>query len=103
MIAVTGAAGFIGSHLAHRLNNLGHDLLLVDGDVTPAKAENIKGLARHAYVHQNEFLDRLGTDINRLDAIFHLGACSSTTETNWDFLRRNNVEYSERLWTWSAT
>jgi ADP-L-glycero-D-manno-heptose 6-epimerase len=78
-------------------------LLLVDGEMSTPKAENIKGLARHPYVHQNDFLDRLGMDIRRLDAIFHLGACSSTTETDWDFLRRNNVEYSQRLWSWSAT
>jgi ADP-L-glycero-D-manno-heptose 6-epimerase len=34
--------------------------------------------------------------------VFHLGACSSTTETNWDFLRANNIEYSQALWNWCA-
>ena len=45
MIAVTGAAGFIGSNLAHRLAAEGHSLLLVDHDVTPAKAANLAGAA----------------------------------------------------------
>jgi len=34
--------------------------------------------------------------------VVHLGACSSTTETDWGFLQRNNIEYSQRLWTWCA-
>jgi ADP-L-glycero-D-manno-heptose 6-epimerase len=100
MIAVTGAAGFIGSNLAHALAAEGHALLLVDHDITPAKAANLAGLSRFAFSRHDHFLDDLANGRVRPEAIFHLGACSSTTETNWDYLLRNNVEYTRALWQW---
>ncbi|MBP3960345.1 ADP-glyceromanno-heptose 6-epimerase [Gemmata sp. G18] len=102
MIAVTGAAGFIGSNLAHRLAAEGHAVLLVDHELTPAKAENFIGLPRFAFSRHDHFLDDLAAGRIEPDAIFHLGACSSTTETNWDYLFRNNVEYTRHLWEWCA-
>ena len=100
MIAVTGAAGFIGSNLAHRLATAGHKLLLVDEPLTEAKAPNLAGLQDHRYVMPTEFLELLPAEKPKLDAIFHLGACSSTTETDWNYLLRNNVQYTQSLWTW---
>ncbi len=100
MIAITGAAGFIGSNLAHRLATEGHSLLLVDHELTPAKAENFIGLPRFAFSRHDHFLEDLAASRIKPDAIFHLGACSSTTETNWDYLFRNNVEYTRHLWEW---
>jgi ADP-L-glycero-D-manno-heptose 6-epimerase len=102
MIAVTGAAGFIGSNLAHRLAAEGHPLLLVDQELTAASAANLAGLERFAFVRHDHFLHDLAANRARPHAIFHLGACSATTETNWDFLHRNNVEYTRRLWDWCA-
>jgi ADP-L-glycero-D-manno-heptose 6-epimerase len=102
MIAITGAAGFIGSNLAHRLSALGRHLLLVDHPLTEAKATNWAGLGRYDFVPQEVFLDLLDRESPAIEVLFHLGACSSTTETDWEFLRRNNVEYSQRLWTWCA-
>jgi ADP-L-glycero-D-manno-heptose 6-epimerase len=102
MIAVTGAAGFIGSNLAHTLAAEGHSLLLVDHDITPAKAANLAGLSRFAFSRHDHFLADLSAGRVGPDAIFHMGACSATTETNWDYLRRNNVEYSQALWNWCA-
>jgi ADP-L-glycero-D-manno-heptose 6-epimerase len=102
MIAVTGAAGFIGSNLAHALAADGHSLLLVDHDITPAKAANLAGLTRFAFSRHDHFLDDLAAGRVRPDALFHLGACSATTETNWDYLLRNNVEYTRSLWRWCA-
>jgi ADP-L-glycero-D-manno-heptose 6-epimerase len=102
MIAVTGAAGFIGSNLAHALAAEGHALLLVDHDITPAKAANLAGLSRFAFSRHDHFLDDLVGGRVRPDAIFHLGACSSTTESNWNYLLRNNVEYTRSLWRWCA-
>jgi ADP-L-glycero-D-manno-heptose 6-epimerase len=103
MIAVTGAAGFIGSNLAHRLAREGRPLLLVDHELTAAKCRNFAALARFAFSRHDHFLDDLRADRIRPDAIFHLGACSSTTETSWDYLYRNNVEYTRHLWEWCAT
>jgi ADP-L-glycero-D-manno-heptose 6-epimerase len=102
MIAVTGAAGFIGSNLAHRLAAEGHSLLLVDHDITPAKAANLAGLPRFAFSRHDHFLDDLAAERVQPEVIFHLGACSATTETNWDYLQRNNVEYTRSLWNWCA-
>jgi ADP-L-glycero-D-manno-heptose 6-epimerase len=102
MIAVTGAAGFIGSNLAHRLAAQGHDLLLVDDPITEAKAANLAGLPPHRYVTPQQFLDLLPQENPKLDGLFHLGACSSTTETDWNYLLRNNVQYTQTLWTWCA-
>jgi ADP-L-glycero-D-manno-heptose 6-epimerase len=103
MIAVTGAAGFIGSNLTRALAAEGHRLLLVDHDITPAKAANLAGLSRFAFSRHDHFLDDLAADRTEPDAIFHLGACSATTETDWNYLLRNNVEYTQALWRWCAT
>jgi ADP-L-glycero-D-manno-heptose 6-epimerase len=102
MIAITGAAGFIGSNLAHRFSGMGRDLLLVDAPPTAAKAVNWAGLGRFRFVPLDRFLDDLPDLDGSLEAVFHLGACSSTTETDWSYLLRNNVEYTRRLWTWCA-
>lgn len=102
MIAVTGAAGFIGSNLTHRLAAEGFELLLVDHPLTPAKLHNFAGLTRFRFLEHDAFLHELAAERVCPDAIFHLGACSSTTETDWNYLLQNNVEYSQRLWRWAA-
>ncbi len=102
MIAVTGAAGFIGSNLALELAALGHELLLVDHPLTAAKASNFAGLVAFRFLEHDAFLTELDAGRVQLDAVFHLGACSATTELDWGYLSRNNVEYSQRLWTWCA-
>ncbi|MBK8269264.1 MAG: ADP-glyceromanno-heptose 6-epimerase [Planctomycetes bacterium] len=103
MIAVTGSAGFIGSNLAHRLARDGQALLLVDRNFTPEKSPNIAGLTGHPSMKHDEFLDALATDRVSPEAIFHLGACSSTTEKNWDFLVEINIGYSQKIWNWCAS
>lgn len=106
LIVVTGAAGFIGSNLAHRLARDGHDLMLVDREVTPAKAPNLSGLPHSRLrpadevLRHDQFLIDLEAGRLNPDAVFHLGACSRTTETNWDFLQEINIRYTQRLWTW---
>lgn len=103
MIAITGAAGFIGSHVAHRLSKLGHELLLVDHPLVVAKTGNFVGLDRFQFLDHTQFLIEIQKSSLKLDGIFHLGACSKTTETNWDYLLANNVNYTQTLWNWCAT
>jgi ADP-L-glycero-D-manno-heptose 6-epimerase len=102
MIAITGAAGFIGSNLALRLAGRGHDLLLVDHPLTTGKAANFVGLSRFGFIDHEAFLAHLCADRPRLTGLFHLGACSRTTETDRNYLQRNNVEYSQAVWEWCA-
>ncbi|MBA4191674.1 MAG: ADP-glyceromanno-heptose 6-epimerase [Planctomycetaceae bacterium] len=100
MIVVTGAAGFIGSNLAHRLAAEGHELLLVDHPLTPAKAANLVGLSSFRFLDHERFLTALRSEVRGVEAVFHLGACSSTTESDWAYLERNNVGYTRTLWNW---
>lgn len=102
MLIITGAAGFIGSNLALQLASMGHGLWLVDHPLTPAKAMNIVGLQQFTFLEHQVLLRRLDTRLPPCEGVFHLGACSDTTETNWDVLYTNNVVYSQALWTWCA-
>lgn len=104
MIVITGAAGFIGSVLAWKMNLLGKkDLLLVDQKAKNSpKWENIKRRQFDIYLESDEFIERLEKKEfdGKVSAVFHLGACSDTTEMDKAFLRRNNSGYSERLAEW---
>lgn len=103
MIAVTGAAGFIGSTLAHRLAEAGADLLLIDESLTAAKAANLAGLEAFRYLDHERFLTALAAREVTPTTIYHLGANSSTTETDWNRLLRSNVNYTRSLWEWCTT
>ncbi|MCS6808785.1 MAG: ADP-glyceromanno-heptose 6-epimerase [Bacteroidota bacterium] len=100
MIVVTGGAGFIGSCLVRKLNNQGiHDILIVDSLGTGIKWKNLVGKVYQDIVDKTTFRRELlaGTYGAEIEAIFHLGACSSTTETNADYLLDNNYRYSRDL------
>jgi len=102
MIIVTGGSGFIGSALVWRLNQLGtDDIFIVDHFANDEKFRNLIPLRFKDVFDKEEFLEKeifydLLKDEN-IDTIFHLGACSSTTEANFDYLLRNNFEYSKEL------
>jgi ADP-L-glycero-D-manno-heptose 6-epimerase len=107
MIIVTGGAGFIGSAIVWRLNQLGReDILIVDNLGTDEKWKNLVPLRYHDYMEKDEFLGlvatqrlaaRMRSDREPIEAIIHMGACSSTTETDATFLIRNNFEYTRQL------
>lgn len=96
-IIVTGGAGFIGSAVVWRLNELGYDdILVVDRMDRTDKWKNLAPLRFTDYIEAVDFLDILD-DFDDANVIFHLGACSSTTETDSDFVIRNNYQYTKDL------
>jgi ADP-L-glycero-D-manno-heptose 6-epimerase len=103
MIAITGGAGFIGSALAWHLNRAGrHEILLVDRLGKGEKYRNLAGLNLADYWEADEFIGRMeaGKPLPSIEAVVHLGACSSTTEDDASFLMRNNFAYSRALAEW---
>lgn len=101
MYIVTGGAGFIGSAVIWRLNNLGiENILVVDNLSTSEKWKNLVNRRYSDYLHRDSFMDMVRSNClgNKIDAIIHMGACSSTTERDADFLMRNNLEYSKALY-----
>ena len=104
MIIVTGGAGFIGSALVWKLNNEGIDnILIVDHLGSSDKWKNLVSRRFEDYLHKSRFLemvleDRVGGDI---EAVVHLGACSSTVERDADYLMENNYRYSRILAEWA--
>lgn len=101
-IIVTGGAGFIGSAVVWRLNELGYDdILIVDRMDRTDKWKNLAPLRFADYIEAVDFLDVID-DFDDTDVIFHLGACSSTTETDADFVIRNNYQYTKDLAEFAA-
>lgn len=98
---VTGGAGFIGSAFVWQLNNDCIDnILIVDNLGTSEKWKNLVNRKYCDYIHKNHFLDLLETGkIPAIDiiSITHMGACSSTTQKDADYLYTNNFLYSKRL------
>lgn len=96
-IIVTGGSGFIGSAIVWRLNERGHDdIVVVDRKDDAAKEKNLAPLKFAEFVDADEFLARLD-DFKETDAIIHMGACSSTTETNREYMMSNNYQYTKEL------
>jgi ADP-L-glycero-D-manno-heptose 6-epimerase len=104
-ILVTGGAGLIGSAVIHALNQRGsEDILVTDVLGRDEKWRNLSPLRFADYQQADSFLDRLERDPDSLDSIrtiFHLGACSATTETDAGYLMVNNFGYTKRLAQWA--
>lgn len=99
---VTGGAGFIGSNLVAALNARGHErITIVDRLDSDVKRRNIADLKYAGYIDKDEFRERvLARTIQPPTTVFHLGACSSTTEMNEAFLADNNFMYTREVCEW---
>ncbi len=99
MIVVTGGAGFIGSNIVAALNERGHsDVLVVDDLSDGHKFLNIADLQLGDYMDLHEFRQRIANKtLPAIEAIFHEGACSTTTEWDGRYMMDNNYSYSKEL------
>ncbi|OGU60430.1 MAG: ADP-glyceromanno-heptose 6-epimerase [Ignavibacteria bacterium GWF2_33_9] len=99
MIILTGGAGFIGSCFLKLLNENGiKDIIVVDNLGTSSKWKNLVGKHFSKYIHKNNFFEEIISIPNlKIEAIFHFGACSSTTENDIDYLIKNNFDFSMKL------
>jgi ADP-L-glycero-D-manno-heptose 6-epimerase len=104
-IIVTGGAGFIGRNLVAELNARGEeDIWIVDELGHSEKWSNLLGLRYEDYLDKDEFRHRLlSGKVDGVKAILHMGACSSTTETNAAYLADNNYRVTRELCEWCLT
>lgn len=105
MIILTGGAGFIGSCMLDALNKAGrHNVLIVDSLGTGQKWKNLIGKTYIEIVSKQDFRSMMNADAfdDAVEAVIHLGACSSTTETNADYLYDNNYLYSVEVAEFAA-
>ena len=101
MIIVTGAAGFIGSCLAGKLNNKGMtDIVLVDDFSREDKAGNVRNKAFREQVHRDHFFTWAEKTDHNIDFFFHIGARTDTTEFDKTVFDRLNLNWSKKVWTY---
>ncbi len=100
MIIVTGGAGMIGSNIVKSLNDKGfNDILVVDNLKDGKKFKNLVDLDITDYMDKEDFITQImaGDDFGPIEAIFHEGACSATTEWDGKYIMMNNYEYSKEV------
>jgi ADP-L-glycero-D-manno-heptose 6-epimerase len=103
MKIITGGAGFIGSAICWRLNTTGFsDIVIVDTDREGTKERNLENLKFNEFIDKDTLLKKLNNNSFsvKIDTMYHMGACTSTTETDMKYLRENNFEYSKILGEW---
>ena len=103
MFIVTGGAGFIGSNIVRGLNDRGiTDILVVDDLSDGRKCANLADLDVRDYLDKDDFLRRIeaGEAFDSVDAVFHEGACSTTTEWDGRLMMATNYAYSKALLDW---
>jgi len=105
MIVITGGAGFIGSAVVWKLNTQGFDdIVIVDDLGISEKWKNMVNRRFVDYLDRDDFLEMVLDDAVPFDveAIVHMGACSSTTERDAGYLMENNYHYTARLAQWAV-
>jgi len=99
MIAVTGAAGFIGSCLVRKLQDEGYDAIIVVDDFSrPEKTKNLESKTHLKYVNRDEFIKWLDLNANDVDFVFHIGARTDTTEFDVNIFNELNLNYTKAIW-----
>ncbi|GAC1425442.1 MAG: ADP-glyceromanno-heptose 6-epimerase [Candidatus Velthaea sp.] len=104
-IVVTGGAGLIGSALVWQLNREGiDDAIVVDRLASSEKWRHLVPLRFSDYLEADGFYERIAREpesLGRIDAVYHLGACSATTQRDAAYLVRNNVVAAQEIARWA--
>jgi ADP-L-glycero-D-manno-heptose 6-epimerase len=104
-VVVTGGAGLIGSALLWQLNRDGiDDAIVVDRLGTSEKWRHLVPLRFAEYLEAEEFYARIAAQpdaFGPIGAVYHLGACSSTTERDATYLVANNYRLSQEIARWA--
>ena len=106
MIVVTGGAGFIGSAFVAKLNAEGRDdIVIVDELGMTEKWKNLVKCRYDDYLDKSDFFSLVERDEAPfpVEAVVHMGACSSTTERDAAYLMENNYRYTCRLADWALS
>ncbi len=99
VIAITGAAGFIGSYLTGFLNRMGFEqLVLVDDFSQERKTANLMNKKCVHRVHREQFFEWTKNHPGYIKYMFHLGARTDTTEMNYEVHKKWNLDYSRSIW-----
>ncbi len=102
MVIVTGGAGFIGSVLIWKLNQKGEDKIIIvdsfkNSNSSSQKWKNLSGLRFYDIIDKEDFFDTISKMRYKISAIFHFGAKTSTTESDFGILLKDNYEFSKKI------
>jgi ADP-L-glycero-D-manno-heptose 6-epimerase len=99
MIIVTGAAGFIGSVLVGKLNQIGiKDIVIADDFSNEKKSKNLKSKEFTKLIHRDDLFEWFDKNADKVDFVLHIGARTDTTEFNKDVFDVLNLDYTKSLW-----
>ena len=102
LTVVTGGAGFIGSNLVAQLAQRDRLAVVIDDFSAADRWDNVRHANIHDLVNWTDTFGWLDRNADRVSAVVHLGAISSTTESDLSLLLKKNIHFSNAMWDWCA-
>lgn len=97
---VTGAAGFIGSQMVKSIQSKGHMVVCADKLSHFKDRKELSNIDFDEPIDRDELFQWLKSEDPHLKAVIHLGACTDTTQTDTNYLKKINTDYSKSLWAY---